>query len=255
MTGRAVAVVLGSMLVAMPARAHFLQLLPSTDRVDGPAGSEVRLELTFTHPLQRGPTMPLERPTRVAVAGASATEELTGRLEPRTVDGQPAWSASFVAAEPADYIAFAEPVPYWEPAEGKFIAHYPKVVVDAYGWGQGWDRLVGLPVEIEPLVRPYGLWVGNLFRGIVRRDGQPVPFAEVEVEWVNDGSLVLPGRSLETQVIKADAGGEFAYAMPRAGWWGFAALMEADRPMRAPDGREVPVELGALMWVRVEPMG
>jgi cobalt/nickel transport protein len=253
-SGRAVAIAALSMAAAGTADAHFLMLILSTDRVDAPSAAEVQLELTFTHPLQGGPAMPLERPVRVAVASETGTLELTDRLEPRTVDGEPAWAASFDAAEPADYIAYAEPVPYWEPSEGKFIVHYPKVVVDAFGWGQGWDRLVGLPVEIEPLVRPYGLWVGNLFRGIVRRDGRPVPFAEVEVEWVNDGSLATPGRSLETQVIKADAGGAFAYAMPRAGWWGFAALMEADRPMRAPDGRDVPVELGALMWVRAEPM-
>ena len=53
-----------------------------------------------------------------------------------------------------------------------------------------------------------------------------------------------------TQVIKADANGVFSYVMPRAGWWGFAALVHGDEQMRNPDGGMVDVELGALIWVR-----
>ena len=83
---------------------------------------------------------------------------------------------------------YVEPEPYWEPAEGKYIVHHAKVVVDAGATGKDWDAMVGAPVEIEPLVRPTGLWTGNLFQGIVRKDGKPVPFAEIEVEYMNDGS-------------------------------------------------------------------
>jgi cobalt/nickel transport protein len=112
--------------------------------------------------------------------------------------------------------------------------------------------MVGLPVEIEPLVRPYGLWTGNTFRGIVRKGGKPVPFAEIEVEYYNEGRAVEPPADpFVTQVVKAGADGEFAYTMPRAGWWGFAALVDGDEPMANPDGEMVDVELGGLMWVRV----
>jgi cobalt/nickel transport protein len=55
-------------------------------------------------------------------------------------------------------------------------------------------------------------------------------------------------------VIKADAGGVFSYAMPRAGWWGFAALVDGDRKMANPDGEMVDVELGGLMWVKTVDM-
>jgi cobalt/nickel transport protein len=111
-----------------------------------------------------------------------------------------------------------------------------------------------LPVEIEPLARPSGLWTGNLFRGIVRHLGQPVPFAEVEVEWVNDGSVTPPDDSFLTQVIKADGNGVFAYAMPRAGWWGFAALVDGPEAT-GPDGRPAATELGGLVWVKATDMG
>ncbi len=120
---------------------------------------------------------------------------------------------------------------------------------------QGWDQLADLPVEIEPLVRPYGLWTGNTFRGIVRRNGKPVPFATIEVEYYNEGQRVkIPGDAFVTQVVKADADGVFSYSMPRAGWWGFAALLDADKQMAGPDGQLADVELGGVIWVKTVDM-
>jgi cobalt/nickel transport protein len=198
--------------------------------------------------------MEMVKPQRLGVLRGGEVIDLTGSLTEEKVDGKTAWSVNETLAEPGAAVFFVEPAPYWEPAEGKFILHYAKVVVDSFASGQGWDAMVGLPVEIEPLVRPTGLWTGNLFRGVVTKGGEPVPFAEIEVEYVNDGSIAAPNDAFVTQVIKADAGGVFAYAMPRAGWWGFAALMEGDQPMQSPDGKTVPVELGALIWVKTVDM-
>ena len=57
-----------------------------------------------------------------------------------------------------------------------------------------------------------------------------------------------------TQVVRADERGVFSYAMPRAGWWGFAALNEAPWTLRSPDGEDKPVELGAAYWVQTRDM-
>lgn len=236
------------------AEAHFQVIKPSTDTVTEQTGGKVAIDLMFTHPMERGPAMQMERPVRFGVTSGGKVTDLAPALQPTTVDGKQAWQASYDIKQPGDYVFFVEPKPYWEPGEEKMIDHYAKVVVDAYGSGEGWDALVGLPVEIQPLARPYGLWTGNLFRGIVLRNGKPVPFAEVEVEWMNDGSITAPSDAFITQVIKADASGTFAYAMPHSGWWGFAALMEGAKPMKAPTGKDVAVELGALMWVRAVDM-
>jgi cobalt/nickel transport protein len=237
-----------------PALAHFQELIPSTDIVSAQDGRTLSLELRFTHPMARGPVMPMGEPVRFGVVGPKGLQDLKTTLKPLDPQGQRGWRAEYELDRPGDYCFFVEPAPYWEPAEGVMIVHYTKVVVDAFGDESGWDRDLGLPVEIEPLVRPYGLWTGNLFRGVVKRNGQPVPHATVEVEWRNDGSLTPPSDPYVTQTIKADASGVFAYGMPRAGWWGFAALLEGDRPMPGPDGREVPVEQGALIWVQTRDM-
>lgn len=234
--------------LALPASAHFQEILPEADVL--PEGGEAVLSLVFTHPFDAGPAMEMARPVRVGVLAGGRAADLTAEIVAAPVEGRAAWRLSHALREPGAAVFFVEPQPYWEPAEGKYIVHYAKVIVDAFASGDGWDALVGLPVEIRPLTRPTGLWTGNLFSGVVLRHGRPVPFAEVEVEFVNDGSLRAPNDAFVTQVVRADANGTFAYAMPRGGWWGFAALTEGEATRPAPDGTAAPVEEGALIWIR-----
>lgn len=233
------------------ALAHFLVLLPSRDTVADSESNAITFNIEFTHPMEQGPVMNMERPVRFGVITAAMTNDLLGALMPREVNGATSYVANYDVQKPGDHVFFIEPAPYWEPFEARMIVHYTKVVVDAFGAGDGWDTMVGFPVEIEPLVSPYGLWAGNIFRGIVRNQGAPVPFAHIEVEYFNENSAVsIPSDAHITQVIKANASGEFAYAMPRAGWWGFAALIESDETMTNPQGQRVPVEQGGLIWVK-----
>ena len=91
------------------------------------------------------------------------------------------------------------------------------------------DEEIGLKTEIVPLSKPFGLYAGNVFQGIVKLDGRPVPYAEVEVEYYNKaGKYTAPTDYMVTQTIKADGNGVFTYAAPKAGWWGFAALNTSD---------------------------
>ncbi len=148
-----------------------------------------------------------------------------------------------------------EPTPYWEPAEDCYIIHYTKVCVNALGLEEGWDEPVGLKTEIVPLTRPYGLWTGNVFTGVVLVDGKPVPDAEVEVEYLNEDAenvslLKAPSDPYITQVVKADKNGVFTYAIPKEGWWGFAALNEDSRKIKSPDGQKKSIEIGAVYWVK-----
>ncbi|PTW62811.1 cobalt/nickel transport protein [Breoghania corrubedonensis] len=238
---------------AVPASAHFQEIIPSADVLED--GGTVTLDMLFTHPFEGGPVMDMKKPERLGVLFDGKSVDLLPRIAEKPVDGKAAWSVSYDLKEPGAAIFYVEPQPYWEPAEGKYIVHYSKVVVDSYASGEGWDELVGLPAEIQPLTRPTGVWTGNVFSGVVLKDGKPAPFAEIEVEFINDGTVKAPNDAFITQVIKADANGTFTYAMPRAGWWGFAALLDGDKPMTSPEGKEVPVEEGALIWVKATDMG
>lgn len=243
-----------TLLPASPAFAHFQMIIPSTEIVATAEQRDVSLRLMFAHPMQ-GNSMDMAEPAEFGVWVAGKKHDLLETLAPMDYKGRAAYSATYKIKRPGDHIFWVKPAPYWEPAEGLMIVHYTKVVVNAMGLEKGWDEELGLETEIVPLARPYGLWAGNQFRGIVKKHGKPVPFAEIEVEYFNeDSEIEIPASPFETQVIKADSNGVFSYTMPRAGWWGFAALSEADEKMRNPAGEDVPVEIGAVIWVRTREM-
>ena len=93
--------------------------------------------------------------------------------------GLQGWQATFPVKRPGAYAFYMEPEPYWEPAEDAFIVHHTKTVVTAFGDDEGWDTEIGLPTEIVPLSRPFGLYAGNVFQGVVSlrtvKGSDPVP--------------------------------------------------------------------------------
>ncbi|MFZ1680719.1 MAG: DUF4198 domain-containing protein [Rhizobiaceae bacterium] len=248
---RAFILVLAAGLAPTPAFAHFLELIPSANVL--PRGGDVTIDMRFTHPFDGGPVMRLDRPVRFGVMANGQRIDLTAGLSEPGSPGD-GFRAIHRLAEPGAAIFYVEPTPYYEPAEDRFIVQFTKVIVDSWASGEGWDDVVGLPVEIVPLTRPTGLWSGNLFQGRVMRAGVPVAAAPVEVEYRNMDGVVAPNDAFVTQVTTTDADGVFTWAMPRAGWWGFAALTEAETGLASPDGREVPVEADAVIWVKATAM-
>jgi cobalt/nickel transport protein len=233
--------------------AHFGVIIPSDDIISKEDKKDITLQIKFIHPFE-GHYMNMEMPKAFGVMVDGKKDDLLQTLKKNVVKGFITWEASYKIKKPGDNVFFVEPAPYWEPAEESFIIHYTKVIVNALGKEEGWDSEVGLKTEIVPLTRPYGLWAGNVFQGIVKVDGKPVPYAEVEVEYYNEGGKVkAPDEPYITQIVKADANGVFSYAMPKAGWWGFAALNTADFKLKH-EGKEYPVEIGAVLWVKTREM-
>jgi cobalt/nickel transport protein len=236
---------------ARPSLAHFQELLPSTNILDKETQKTVTLRAVFTHPMEGAPIMDMGPPTAFGVIGREGERsDLKTSLKPVPVGGKATFTAEYALRGPANYIFYLEPAPYWEPEEKKMLIHYTKTVVNGYGADDGWDKLVGFPIEILPLARPFGLWTGNVFSGIVMYNGKPSPFTRIEIEYKSDGKIKAPSDPYVTAVIKSDANGYFSYAMPKAGWWGFAALQTGVRKMANPSGETVNVEEGGLIWVR-----
>jgi cobalt/nickel transport protein len=259
----AVAVVLGFIGVAGTAWAHFGTLTPSDDIVTQDDSKTLDIQVKFIHPME-GHYMEMVKPKQFGVMHDGKKSDLLGTLKaakghsPDQSEKCTFWNSEYKIRRPGDYTFFVEPKPYWEPAEDVFIVHYTKVCVNALGLERGWDEPVGLETEIIPLTRPYGLWTGNLFTGRVLLEGKPVPNAEVEIEYLNESPdnpavVTAPSDPYVTQVVKADEDGVFSYAMPRAGWWGFAALNEASWKLKK-DGKEKGVEIGAVYWVHTRDM-
>jgi cobalt/nickel transport protein len=234
-----------------PALSHFGMVIPSDNMIMQEENRTVTLTLSFSHPFELV-GMEMEKPDAVAVKAPVKKEDLRDKILETQVMGHRAWKLDYGIQRPGVYVFSVEPTPYWEPAEDCFIVHYTKTVVTAFGDDEGWDQELGLTTEIVPLSKPFGLYAGNVFQGVVKLKGKPVPYAEVEVEYYNqDGKAKAPTEYMITQTIKADSNGVFTYAAPQAGWWGFAALSTADFTLKH-EGQDKDVEIGAVLWVKFE---
>ena len=240
----------GLLVLILPgsALAHFGMIIPSNSMVMQGEDRTINITISFSHPFE-GQGMIMERPEKFEVVVNGKSTDLLPSLKETMMMGQRAWNTSYKVNRPGVYKFFVEPKPYWEPAEDCYIIHYTKTIVAAFGSEQGWDEPLGLKTEIIPLTRPFGLYAGNVFQGIVILDEIPVPYAEVEVEYYNrEGKAIAPNDYFFTQITKADKNGIFTYAVPEAGWWGFAALSTSDKKMKY-QGEDKDVEIGAVLWV------
>lgn len=255
--------------VSLGASAHFIVMYtPQTALL---RSADLPFHLVFTHAFAGGPTMGIEKPSRFyyvrkqGMGYASEEVDLLEYLEPiewhtedRTVQ---AWKANIprsAVRSLGDYQFVLEPTPYLEESEGLYIQQFSKVMVNIGGVPGNWAETLGLPAEIEALNKPYANWTGAVFRGMVLSDGIPVPYTQVEVEYLNHpldiannkfeekGLINAPHPSLEAMVILTNEFGEFSFAMPKAGWWGFAALSVG--PQREYKG--MPLSQDAILWVQ-----
>lgn len=236
--------------LANVSQAHFGTILPDKSMVIQGDKPELEVSLAFTHPFeQKG--MDLAKPKQFKVQSGKNKTDLLNTLQETQILGKQAWKGVYTLTKPGVYAFYFDPQPYWEPAEEKYIIHQTKTYVAALGDEEEWDQEVGLKAEIIPLTRPFGIYAGNVFRGVVKFDGKPVPDGEVEVEYWNPGMKVTaPNEYFVTLKVKTDKNGVFAFSPPKAGWWGFSALNEEKEAIRGPDGKKKTAEYGAVLWVQ-----
>ena len=241
-----------SFLITSSAHAHFGMIISDLPIISQD-NKTAEITLSFSHPFENH-TMNLEKPKRFFVTTNNDTSDLLNSLEKIDLLDQTAWRSSYSFKTPGVYQFVMEPAPYWEPSEDLSIIHYTKTIIPAFGDDEGWDKPVGLPTEIVPLLRPFGNYAGNSFSGQVLVNGSPAAHAEVEVELYNpSGIYTAPSDYHVTQLVKANSEGIFTFTCPVAGWWGFAALTEADYTLKNPDGKDKPVEQGAVLWTYFHP--
>ena len=242
-----------SLIIAAPAIAHYGMVIPSDSMIMQGENRKLELKLSFSHPFE-SVGMELVKPDTFGVFFNGTGKNLVSTLRPAKVMDNEAWQTDYRITRPGVYIFYMVPKPYWEPAEDCFIIHYTKTIVAAFGDDEGWDQEIGpengLKTEIVPLSKPFGLYTGNLFQGIVKLNGIHMPYSKVEVEYYNKGGKdCAPTDYMITQTIKADGNGVFTYSVPKSGWWGFAALNTADYRISYKN-QEKDVELGAVMWIK-----
>ena len=227
----------GALLLAAPAQAHFMMAYTPQTALEKAADLDFRI--VFTHPAEAGHMMDMG-----GVKEFYALHQ-RGDGEAKKIDFKPllkeiTWknpdssAPAFSALVPrkelrsmGDYMFVMVPGYYYEKEEDVYMQQITKLLVNVGGIPGNWNTPAGLPCEIVPLAKPYGLWTGNVFQGQVLSNGKPVAGAEVEVEYMSHepnlkknglsakSSVKYPNGVMVTQAIMTDANGVFTFGIPK----------------------------------------
>ncbi len=219
----------------------------------------------FTHPFSDEHTMDMVGVEEFYVINKDKKKDLKDSLKEITFKGThnsaKAFESKYKAQRMGDHLFVLKPKPYYEKNEDAYIQQITKTIINVAGTPTDWDSELGLKAEIVPLTKPYALWEGGSFTGIVKSNKKPVPYAEIEVEFLNRDidlennkmgkSLIeAPQDSFVTMTIKANKDGEFTFTIPKAGFWGFCALgVGVDKEYK---GKELSQD--AVIWIEAKPM-
>lgn len=231
--------VLISCTLSFSANAHF-QMLYTPELLNAKGGSEITFKMPFTHPAASGHVMAVDKPLAFYMIKKDKKTNLIDTITDieweSAVDKGHAYQAKVKLRGLGDYVFITKPSPYFEAEEDLYIQQITKTIVNVGNLPTDWNKDFGLAAEIVPLTKPYAIYEGGIFSGVVKSRGQPVPFAAVEVEFMNyvpdmennrfskEPIMTPPSEIFVTQTIHADANGTFNFSLLKAGQWGFAAL-------------------------------
>jgi len=263
---------LGMLACAAPASAHFMMTYTPETVLE--KAKDIDMRIVFTHPAEAGHTMNMggvKEFYALHKRGDSDVKkvDLMKSLKEITWTNPESSNTAYAAKiskkdikSMGDYMFVMVPGYYFEKEEGAYMQQITKLLVNVGGIPGNWNEPAGLPCEIVPMSKPYGLWTGNVFQAQVLSEGKPVANAEIEVEYMShkpdlennglakDSDIEYPNDVLVTQTIYTNANGEFTFGLPRAGWWGFAALGVG--PQTEYKGKEMSQD--AVIWVQAVDM-
>lgn len=227
-----------SCVLSFSVHAHF-QLLYTPDLLRS-KGGEISFKLPFTHPAASGHVMSVDKPQAFYMIKKGKKTDLIDTISDiewaSSVDKGNAYQADLKLRGLGDYVFIVQPSPYFEVEENLYIQQLTKTIVNVGNLPTDWNKDFGLSAEIVPLTKPYAIYEGGIFSAVVKSNGKAVPFAAVEIEFMNylpdmdknqfskTPIMTPPAEVFVTQTIYADANGTFHFSLLKAGQWGFAAL-------------------------------
>ena len=249
-------------LTSLSAQAHF-QLI-YTPELALEKGKRLTLKMPFAHPGNNSGVMSMAKPESLKRIHKGKEKDLSAKLQQINWTGGAeqavAWQAETKLRGMGDYVYLLTPQPYLEESEDAYIQQITKTIINVGGLPTDWDNELGLKAEIVPLQAPYAVYAGGTFSAVVKSEGKPVPFAEIEIEVINyqpdmqanrfddKATYNYPNGLFETLSIRADANGTFTFGVPAAGIWGFAALGVG--PDQEYKGKELSQD--AVLWIEAK---
>lgn len=140
--------------------------------------------------------------------------------------------------KPGDYIIVVKHKAHWKKNEDLYRQKVAKLCLNYYGVTSDWpNRVLKHMPEIIPLVQPYSVYAGSLFRAeAVNDEGRQIPHAKIQIEYLNytPGDTELDTTTagfikedIGDTIIFTDSSGSFSFIPPRKGLWTFT-LVDGD---------------------------
>lgn len=266
--------ILLSFILSSVSFSHF-QMINTKSLNVGMDTTSIPFEIVFTHPASNGHTMNIgkdksgdindvvsfivKKGDKIIDAKPYLVKSTFGKANNKGLSYKFTLDKTTGLKGSGTYVLIFNPAPYYEESEDIYIKQVAKVYlqrgeIETEKWNEKTIKTVkavkGVP-EIIPFVNPTKLYKGQIFTGMVVDDwGNPVPNAEIEVEFrnyeVKNNSFVGNPKTRNAEnVIFADANGMFSYVLTEKGQWGFAALGAGN--IDDVDGIEVSYD--AVLWV------
>ncbi len=252
-----IAAALAVITLSAPASAHF-QIVYNPEANPARPG-ELPLKMVFWHPFDNGHIMDMAAPEEFFVVHRGEKTDLSESLTPITFTGVDskgqAWEGVLPVRRNGDYVVGLVPAPYYEGSEDIFIQQLTKVYFNKAGIPSDWMEPVGMKTEFVPLNKPYNVMTGSTFSAQLLSNGEPVAGAEIEIEFMaaepnmetnSPGPVTAAPPPGGAVVAVTDPNGVFSFGVPKAGFWGFAAL--GSGPDTEHEGKELSQD--AVIWVR-----
>lgn len=252
----AMALLAVSCLAAPSAHAHFQLIYSEASQFEDTG--DVPLKLVFWHPFENGHVMDMGMPQAFYAVHRGKKIDLMETLKETKFNGSENAAVAYDASVPVkrlgDYVLVVVPAPYYEKGEDIYIQQITKVYLNRGQLPTDWMEPQGLETEILPLNKPTNIIAGSTFTGRVLANGEPVAGAEIEIEYMaaepdmaknapkEPVAGPMPGGAV---VAISDDNGYFTFGIPKAGYWGFAAL--GSGPQKEHDGKELSQD--AVIWV------
>jgi len=254
------------------AYAHFQMLYSPTFTLD--KGKTIELRHVFTHPFEDKYTLDMGKQhdtekfleiEEFYVVNRKKKKDLHKTLKAIQFNGNVnsgnAYTSKYKARKMGDHTLILKTAPFYEENQDIYIQQIVKTIINVAGAPTNWADDLKLDAEIVPLTKPYAIWEGSNFTGIVKAKGKVVPNANIDITYLNRNidiktnkmgkdKIIAPHNSFITLSIKTNKDGEFTFTIPKAGFWGFAAQdLNKEKTYK-----NKPLKQDALIWVEAKPM-
>jgi uncharacterized GH25 family protein len=166
----------------------------------------------------------------------------------------PAYKFEYKPAKRGDHIISLKAGLQWDEEDGVWLQDYVKAVLHVQA-ETDWGKVVGDPLEVVSMSRPYGILPGGALTFKIIQNGKPAKGLRVERELYLENTPKesdLPSEPFIAYSSVSNDNGQVVFSFPKPGWHGVTAIAHEGKVIEK-GGHKGPIVERATLWVYVSP--